>query len=322
MSSGVWPPANREFEVTKSYNQTISYLTQRFREIGVRPDTRHGQNFLIDLNLLRILVDAADLGPDDVVLEVGSGTGGLTAQIARRAGHVITIEIDRHLFELASEELIGLANVEMIQMDVLKNKNRIQPEVMQTIERAMTARPGGRLKLVANLPYNIATPLISNLLLSDAPPHSMTVTIQREVAERLVAAPGTKDYGALSVWAQCQCDVQILRILPTTVFWPRPKVQSAFVHISLDRARRAAIPDPAFFHDFVRAIFMHRRKYLRSVLLAAFKGWLDKPGVDELLGGLGLDGAARAEQLGVATMLSLAEATRVRAPTWRLSAKA
>jgi len=304
-----------------SYNQTISYLAQRFREIGVRPDTRHGQNFLVDLNLLGILVDAAELGPNDVVLEVGTGTGGLTAKLAARAAHVVTVELDRHLYELASEELIDLPNVEMLRTDVLKNKNRVAPPVIQAVQTALAAAPGRRWKLVANLPYNIATPLISNLLAGEVPPCCMVVTIQKEVAERLAASPGSKDYGALSVWVQSQCSVEILRTLPASVFWPRPKVQSAFVRVTLDFARRAAIPDLTYFHEFVRAMFLHRRKFLRSVVLAAFKGRLDKPAVDALLSGLGLNGTARAEELDVPTMLAFCDAVRARDPAWRLSTR-
>src|SRR5690242_14070690 len=146
--------------------QTKSFLLERFREMGIRPATRHGQNFLIDLNLVEIIVEAADLTSDDVVLEVGTGTGSLTALMAERAAAVVTVEIDGHLFELASEQLIDLPNVTMLKLDALRNKNSLDDRLMDELGKHLAAAPGRRLKLVANLPYNVATPIISNLLLA------------------------------------------------------------------------------------------------------------------------------------------------------------
>jgi 16S rRNA (adenine1518-N6/adenine1519-N6)-dimethyltransferase len=292
--------------------QTATYLMQRFREAGFEPHARHGQNFLIDLNLLGILLDAADLGPDDVVLEIGTGMGTLTTQMAPRAGHVVTVEIDEHLYQLASEELLDFENVTMLQQDALRNKNNLHPTVLETIREHVEAQPGRRLKLVANLPYSIATPVLSNLLETPIVPVSMTVTIQKEVADRLVASPGSKDYSALSIWVQSLCDVELLRVLPPQVFWPRPKVNSAIIQIRPSEEKRRRIPDLEFFHTFVRAMFFHRRKFLRSVVLSAFKGQLDKPQVDEILAGLQLPHETRAEQLDVETILRLCEAVRAK----------
>ena len=138
----------------------------------------------------------------------------------------------------------------------------------------------------------------------------MTVTIQKELADRMIATPGTKDYGALSIWVQSQCRVRIVRTMPPTVFWPRPKVYSAIIQIELDETLRARIADRAFFHTFVRSMFFHRRKYLRSELLSAMKNRLGKPEVDRLMASLGLDSQIRAEQLDVPAMLALCEAVR------------
>lgn len=287
-------------------NQTISFLSRRFAEVGIRPDARRGQNFLIDLNLLRILVDAAELEPDDVVLEVGGGTGSLTALVAERAAAVVTVEIDAALAQLHREELVGATNVTLLEQDALKNKNQLAPEVLAAVREAL-ATPGRHFKLVANLPYNVATPVISNLLAGEPVPDLMVVTIQKELADRITARPSTKDYSALSLWVQCQCEVEVVRLLPPTVFWPRPKVESAILRIVVDRQRRAQIADLEFFHRFVRAVFLHRRKFLRGVLLAAFKQ-LSKPQVDAIMTRLGLGSDARAEQLDVATMQTLAEA--------------
>ncbi len=295
--------------------QTISYLTRKFREVGLEPNRRHGQNFLVDINLLRILVESANLDVDDVVLEIGTGTGSLTALVAERVASVVTVEIDRHLHQLASEELIDCNNVTMLLQDALKNKNQFDPRVIEATVDELKKDERRRLKLVANLPYCIATPVVSNLLALDTPPHSMTVTIQKELAERMVGRPGTKAYGHLSIWIQSQCRAEIVRIMPPKVFWPRPKVESAIVHIELDQQRRENIPDRQFFHRFVRAMFFHRRKFLRSVLISATKKDLSKPEVDEILATTGFRGELRAEQLSVDEMFALSEAVRRRLRT-------
>ncbi|RIK85858.1 MAG: ribosomal RNA small subunit methyltransferase A [Planctomycetota bacterium] len=299
--------------------QTKTFLMERFREMGIRPATRHGQNFLIDLNLHRLIVDSADLSELDVVLEVGTGTGAITALIAERAGAVVTVEIDGHLFELASEMLLDKPNVTMLNVDALKNKNRFNPAVRDAVAAQLAQQADRRLKLVANLPYNIATPVLSNLLAWEYTPHSMVATIQKELADRIVAKPWSKDYSALSVWMQCQADAEIVRVMSPTVFWPAPKVDSAIVRIVVNEARRAAIPDLRYFHDFTKAIFLHRRKFLRANVVSALKGVLEKPGVDEILAEMGFAEDARTEQLDVPTLLRLTELVRAQAPQWSLS---
>jgi 16S rRNA (adenine1518-N6/adenine1519-N6)-dimethyltransferase len=293
-----------------SPRQTLSFLRKRFEETGIRLKTKLGQNFLVDLNLLRLLFESAAVTRDDVVLEVGTGTGSLTALLAQQAAAVVTVEIDPQMFQLAGEELHRFDNVVMLQVDALRTKNRLNPAVLEAVHAHVAAAPGRRFKLVANLPYNIATPILSNLLGEPSPPQTMTVTIQKELAERITARPGSKDYGALSIWIQSQCRVEIVRILPPEAFWPRPKVSSAFLQITLDESLRQRISDRPLFHEFVRAMFCHRRKFLRSELLSVVKGRLGKPEVDALLARLNLDGTARAESLEVDTMRVLGEAVR------------
>ncbi len=298
--------------------QTKTFLLQRFREMGIRPATRHGQNFLIDLNLVGLIVDAAELTEDDVVLEVGTGTGSLTAMMAAQVAAVVTVEVDSHLFELASEQLVDLPNVTMLRLDALRNKNTIDDRVMAAVGEQLSAGQGRRFKLVANLPYNIATPLLSNLLLSRHVPQSMTVTIQKELAERIVASPSTKDYSALSVWIQSQCITEIVRILPPSVFWPAPKVSSAILRIVVDPQRRSRIADLNFFHGITKALFLHRRKFLRANLVAALKRHLNKQQIDVLFDTMGFATDTRTEQLDVNTLIKLADDIRAVAPDWKL----
>ena len=307
-----------------SRRHTLSFLMRRFREAGIRPRTQLGQNFLIDLNLVQLLAHSAELSPRDVVLEVGTGTGSLTSLMAPQAAAVVTVEVDRQLFQLAAEELHRFSNVRMLQLDALAGKHRFNPQMMEAIQQELElpspvsgegpgVRADRQFKLAANLPYNVATPVLTNLLALDVPPLSMTVTIQKELADRIAARPSTKDYGALSVWVQSQCQVRVVRVMPPSVFWPRPKVSSAIVQIVPDNALRSRIPDRTFFHDFIRGLFLHRRKFLRSQVLSAARDRLDKSGVDRVLAAIGLRGGQRAEELGVDTLLALAEAVRAAA---------
>lgn len=304
----------RDFEpaAPKVNKQTVSYLSTRFAEVGLNPNKRHGQNFLIDMNLLNMIASSAELNRNDVVLEIGTGMGSLTGIFAQQAGQVITVEIDEYLYQMASEELELFDNILMLKQDCLKNKNNFAPEVVAAVKEHLADVPGRVFKLVANLPYNVATPIISNLLRSEIVPATMTVTIQKELADRLVAKPGTKDYGALSVWVQSICDTKIVRVMSPKVFWPRPKVDSAIIHIVHRPEKRAKIADLEFFHAFVRAMFFHRRKFMRSVVISAFKGQLEKPHVDEVLQKLEYGPDARAEQLPIPAMQELCEAFRLK----------
>lgn len=280
--------------------QTTAYLKDLFKQVGFSINARHGQNFLVDLNLLDLLERTAGLTPADVALEVGAGTGALTERLARAAGRVVTVEIDSRLAQLARERVLECENVHLVEGDVLAGKHRVAPEVLAAIEEARAAFPAGRFLLVANLPYCVATPVISNLLALPRPFDAATVTVQREMAERMTAAAGSHSYNALSVWIGSQCRSEIVRILPPSVFWPRPKVDSAIVRLDLEPDRRARIADLERFHTFVRDIFCHRRKVLRGVLVR-LAGGKQQPAavaaVDALYATLGLDASIRAEDI-------------------------
>ena len=247
--------------------QTTAYLKDLFKQVGFTIDARRGQNFLVDLNLVDLLVRSAVIDPADVVLEVGTGTGVVTERTSAAAARVIAAEIDQRLAQLTRERLIERDNVVLVEGDALESKHRFAPELLEALDAALAASPRGRLLLVSNLPYCVATPVISNLLARPRPFDAAVVTVQREMAERMTAVAGTSSYNALSVWVGAQCRGEIVRVLPPSVFWPRPKVESAIVRLDLEPERRAAIGDLGRFHDFVREIFCHRRKVLRGILL-------------------------------------------------------
>ncbi len=165
--------------------------------------------------------------------------------------------------------------------------------------------PIKRLKLVANLPYGVATPVISNLLASEYPWERMVVTIQYELAQRMAAKQGTSNYGALSVWLQAQCRLEVLKHLPPDVFWPRPKVASAMIRLDPDPELRAKIKDREFLHQFLREVFQQRRKLLRNVLISMYRRQLNRTQIDDVLVPHGLKADARAEQLSPAQLVNL-----------------
>ncbi|MBX6313536.1 MAG: ribosomal RNA small subunit methyltransferase A [Isosphaeraceae bacterium] len=287
--------------------QTLSYLRNLFARRGIAPQHRYGQNFLIDLNIHELIARTAEIGPNDVILEVGPGAGALTTLLAEKAAAVATVEIDPALAQLTAEAVSGRLNVRVLNVDALAGKHELNPVVLDNVRAGLAVAPDRRLKLVANLPYNIATPLITNLLVHpELQPVLMVVTIQLELAERMRAEPATDTYSGLSVLVQALADVEIVRTLPPSVFWPRPKVSSAVVKITPRPEKRAAIGDLPWFHEVVRRIFLHRRKNLRGVLYSLWRDRWTKPEVDAFLEDQGLDGGIRAEALNVEEFRSLA----------------
>jgi 16S rRNA (adenine1518-N6/adenine1519-N6)-dimethyltransferase len=288
--------------------QTLSFLRNLFEERGITPKNKLGQNFLIDLNLVDLIVRSAELGPDDLAVEVGCGTGSLTARLAQAAGAVFGVEIDPDFFILAQENVVDHPNVVLLHADVLRRKNEINAGVFEGIKELKEKTGIRQVKMVANLPYAVATPVISNFLLSDLAFERMVVMVQWEIGERLAASPRTKDYGALAVLVQSLADVSIVRRLPAAAFWPRPKVESAIVLIRPNAAKRAQVGDVRRFREFLRELYNHRRKNLRGALA----GWAlrrrPKDEVDAKLAELGIEGTVRAEALDLEQHLRLCNA--------------
>lgn len=226
---------------------------------GIRPLKRFGQNFLIDGNLMDKLVAAAEVGPRDVVLEVGPGTGGLTERLLEAEGQVVAVEIDRGLAEICRTRFGSSPGFTLITGDVLESKGSIAPAVLAEL-RARQAAAGGRLVLVANLPYQVATPLVIDLLLGELRVSPLCFTVQAEVGQRLLAPPGGKEYGPISVFAQALADGRRIARVPSDAFWPTPKVNSVMLRLDVAEGRR---PAPAVLAELLRLVhgcFNHRRK--------------------------------------------------------------
>ncbi len=288
--------------------QTQSYLRELFRCNGLFPKNKLGQNFLIDLNLIDLLLRAGDLTRADLVLEIGTGTGSLTAKLADLAGAVLSVEIDPAFHDLAGGAVLGRNNVRLLLADVLKSKNQTNPEVLTALEELRATYQPQRLKLIANLPYAVATPVISNLLIAGVEVERMVVTVQWEIAEKMIAKPGTKEYGALAILVQSLADAEILRKVAPTVFWPKPKVDSGIVLIKPNAQKRQQVPDVQRFRNFLRDLYSHRRKNLRGGLISATGNQHDKAAVDAKLAALGYAGTERAETLTIAQHVELCEA--------------
>jgi 16S rRNA (adenine1518-N6/adenine1519-N6)-dimethyltransferase len=292
---------------TPSTRQTLSYLRNLFAERGIKPKNKLGQNFLIDLNLLDLLLRSAELTREDLALEVGSGTGSLTVRLVEQAGAVVSIEIDPAFAALTDEEVKQRDHITLLHTDILKNKNELNPDVLHAVADLGQRCGTQRVKLVSNLPYAVAVPVITNLLLCDLAIERMVVTVQWEIAERLLASPSTKDYGALAVLVQSLADVELIRRLSPKVFWPRPLVDSAIVYIRPNAAKRRHVGDPSRFRAFLRDLYVHRRKNLRGALASLPNRDLSKSEVDARLAELGLDSSLRAEVLDVEQHLRLCE---------------
>ena len=284
---------------------TPTELRQFLAERGITVDKKLGQHFLTDRNMLRWIAKQAELTRKDVVLEIGTGTALLTNELVQRAGIVITVEMDNAMFELSRELLAQFTNVRQFHADILEKRDRLNPEVVAAVRDAMASIPGAVFKVVANIPYSISSPAIIDLVSGDLPYERIVLTIQLEVAERLNAPPGSKDYGFLTVVTQYHSETKILRQLPTQIFWPQPKVNSAVVKLT-PRAEKPPLTDYAMFRAVARAVFDYRRKNLLNALDRAKIGGLDKARIKSAIEQSGLDPLIRGESLAVPQICVLA----------------
>jgi len=232
---------------------------------GIRPRKRLGQHFLIDGNLMRRLVACAELDGRDLVLEVGGGTGGLTDLLAAASRHVLCVEIDRNLFTVLEDRFRETAGVILIHGDVLESKHRIRQDVIDAVE-GHDGGAAGCVKLVANLPYQVATPLVMNLLVDHPKVRRLCFTVQAEVGGRITARPNCKAYGPMSIISQALCSMRAVARLPAHTFWPQPSVDSVMIRMDVGDSPFADRHEVRRFAALVRGTFDHRRKTLRSAL--------------------------------------------------------
>lgn len=288
---------------------TPSVLKQIFIRRGITPNKRFGQNFLTDQNAMLCIPDIADLTEDDIVLEIGTGTGGLTRLLAARSRQVFTIEVDRKLFELSSDILRLYNNTIPLNADILKTKHALNPYITSLIYNWLREHGHAAIKVVSNLPYNISTPVVINLLENDLPISEMVLMLQQEITERMTALPGTREYGMLSVIIRLFSEVEVVKSLPPEVFWPKPSVHSAIVKVRVQKEKYAGrITDYPFFRQIINAIFTSRRKTLINSLERLNVPGISREHLKQVLKDMRLDERIRGETLDVDQLIHLSEA--------------
>lgn len=249
---------------------------------------KFGQNFLIDTHVLDKIIRAAEITKDDFVLEIGPGIGTMTQYLAQAAREVLAVEIDKALIPILQDTLSGFPNAEVIQDDILK----------VDIAELAAERNGGRpIKVVANLPYYITTPIIMSLFEHDVPLALVTVMVQKEVAERMQAGPGSKDYGALSLAVQYYADPYIVANVPPNCFMPRPNVGSAVIRLTRHKVPPVQVEDEKLMFQMIRASFNQRRKTLVNGLNHSPEMTLTKEQITKAVEGLGKGAGVRGEAL-------------------------
>ena len=259
---------------------------------------KFGQNFLVDSSILDRIIESAQITKEDCVLEIGPGIGTMTQRLAEEARAVVAVEIDRNLLPVLADTLSAYENVTVINADILKlDLNRIVEE-----------HNGGRpVKVVANLPYYITTPIIMALFEKKVPLHSVTIMVQKEVADRMRVGPGTKDYGALSLAVQYYAKPEIVTKVPAGCFMPKPNVDSAVIRLTRYEKPPVEVEDETWLFAVIRASFNQRRKTLANGLANAGYPGIGRRQVEEVLSAMGLAAAVRGETLTLEQFAELSD---------------
>lgn len=274
--------------------QAVKAVTEKYK---FTIQKKYGQNFLIDANVLEAIVDAAGIGPDDYVLEIGPGIGTMTQYLAYHARGVAAVEIDRMLIPILEDTLQGYPNVDIIHQDILKT------DIAAIVEEKNEGRP---VKVVANLPYYITTPIILQLFESGIPAESITIMVQKEVADRMQTGPGSKDYGALSLAVQYYAEPEIITDVSSASFFPQPKVGSAVIRLTRHAAPPVNVKDEKLMFRIIRASFNQRRKTLANGLKNAGNLPFSKEQIEEAITQLGKPLTVRGETLSLEEFAQLA----------------
>ena len=258
---------------------------------------RFGQNFLIDAHVLEKIVSAAGITKDDCVLEIGPGIGTMTQYLAESAGQVIAVEIDTNLLPILTDTLKDYSNVKVINQDILK------VDINELVKEYNNGRP---IKVVANLPYYITTPIIMGLFESNVPIDNITVMVQKEVADRMQVGPGSKDYGALSLAVQYYASPYIVANVPPNCFIPRPNVGSAVIRLTRYQEPPVQVKDPKLMFKLIRASFNQRRKTLQNGLNNSPEISFSKEEITKAIESLGVSPSVRGEALSLEQFAQLA----------------
>ena len=259
---------------------------------------KFGQNFLIDTHVLEKIISAAGITKNDCVLEIGPGIGTMTQYLAENAGHVVAVEIDRNLIPILKETLADYDNVTVINEDILR------VDIKALAEEYNGGKP---IKVVANLPYYITTPIIMGLFESGVPIDNITVMVQKEVADRMKGGPGSKDYGALSLAVQYYAEPEIVANVPPNCFIPRPNVGSAVIRLTRHKEMPVEVKDPALMFKIIRASFNQRRKTLQNGLGNASELPYTKEQIAAAIAEMGLTPTIRGEALSLAQFAQLSD---------------
>ena len=259
---------------------------------------KFGQNFLIDAHVLEKIISAAGITKDDCVLEIGPGIGTMTQYLAENAGRVVAVEIDRNLIPILKETLADYDNVTVINEDILR------VDIKALAEEYNDGKP---IKVVANLPYYITTPIIMGLFESGVPIDNITVMVQKEVADRMKEGPGSKDYGALSLAVQYYAEPEIVANVPPNCFIPRPNVGSAVIRLTRHKEMPVEVKDPALMFKIIRASFNQRRKTLQNGLGNAPELPYTKEQIAAAIAEMGLTPTIRGEALSLAQFAQLSD---------------
>ena len=276
----------------------MASIRQELKEYGLIPKKKWGQHFLVDRNILNKVIRTAQVEKRDVVLEIGPGLGEMTFALARQARRVIAVEIDPKLVEILNKKVVDHPNVEVLKGDILKI------DFNQFFDRE-----GGRIKVVANLPYQISAPLLFRFIESKEVFSTLTLMLQKEVAERMVASPGRKEYGPLSIFVQLVWNLSIRFLVKPSAFFPPPEVESAVVHMVPKKKPTVELQDEEWFVQVIRGCFGYRRKTLINGL--KHSGLSLPQDLERRIESIGIDPRRRPETLTIQEFAHLAEVLKI-----------
>ena len=284
------------------YNSTLNLIKNLLKNAGTHPKKSLGQNFLIDQSINDLIIESADLLPNDIIIELGSGIGLLTRQIAPSVSKVFAIEFDSDLFGILQSYCKGFDNIIPI------NDNMLEIDYAKLLS---DLSPNQNIKIIGNLPYYITSPIIFMLLEKSKSLNikSMILMVQKEVGERIVSSPGNKSYGSLSVAVAYRCKARIIRVVPADCFYPKPKVDSVIIQLEVQDKPNVSVKDESLFFSIVRGAFQHRRKTLRNALILSIQSNKLKArleSLDDAMRSLSIDPKIRGENLSIDQFANLA----------------